>query len=99
MPDQAPNIDIKPGSGGRLVYDKERRTIVAQPATNAETVTTEGDYVIKGSGSDLLRIHFTDESMIITATENRPQKHVIICDISEAKELRDWLTRRIDEKV
>jgi hypothetical protein len=37
--------------------------------------------------------------MIVTATENRPQKHVIICDISEAKELRDWLTRRIDEEV
>lgn len=30
MPDQAPNIDIKPG-GGRLVYDKERRTIVSAP--------------------------------------------------------------------
>lgn len=29
MPDQAPNIDIEPGKGGRLVYDKERRTIVA----------------------------------------------------------------------
>jgi hypothetical protein len=29
---QAPNIDIKPGSGGRLVYDKARRTIVAQQA-------------------------------------------------------------------
>lgn len=99
MPDQAPNIDIKPGDGGRLVYDKERRTIVAQPATNIETVTTEGDYVIKGSGNDLLRIQFTDESMIITATENRPQKHVIICDVSEAKELRDWLTRRIEEQI
>lgn len=64
-----------------------------------ETVTTEGDYVIKGREGDLLRIHFTDESMIITATENWPQKHVIICDISEAKELRDWLTRRIEEEV
>lgn len=31
MPDQAPNIDIKPGAGGRLVYDKERKTIVAAP--------------------------------------------------------------------
>lgn len=59
--------------------------------------TLEGDYVIKGRGADLLRIHFTEESMIITATENRPQRHVIICDISEAKELRDWLIRRIEE--
>lgn len=64
-----------------------------------ETITTEGDYVIKGGGGDLLRVHFTDESMIITATENRPQKHVIVCDISEAKELRDWLTRRIEEPL
>jgi hypothetical protein len=64
-----------------------------------ETITTEGDYVIKGREGDLLRIHFTDESMIITATENRPQKHVIICDLSEAKELRDWLTRRIEEPI
>lgn len=30
MSDQAPNIDVKPGDKGRLVYDKERRTIVAQ---------------------------------------------------------------------
>jgi hypothetical protein len=64
-----------------------------------ETLTTEGDYVIKGHGGDLLRVHFTEESMVITATENRPQKHVIICDISEAKDLRDWLTRRIAEPV
>jgi hypothetical protein len=31
MTEQAPNIDIQPGEGGRLVYDKERRTIVAAP--------------------------------------------------------------------
>lgn len=31
MPDQAPNIDVKPGQGGKLVYDKTRRTIVAEP--------------------------------------------------------------------
>lgn len=30
MTEQAPNIDVKPGDGGRLVYDKERRTIVAE---------------------------------------------------------------------
>lgn len=29
--EDAPNIDIKPGQGGRLVYDKARRTIVAAP--------------------------------------------------------------------
>lgn len=31
MTDQAPNIDIKPGDGGRLVYDKTKRAIVAVP--------------------------------------------------------------------
>ena len=30
MTEMAPNIDIEPGSGGRLVYDKKRRTIVAE---------------------------------------------------------------------
>jgi hypothetical protein len=32
MPDQAPDIHFKPGDGPRLVYDKERKAIVAQPA-------------------------------------------------------------------
>lgn len=32
MPDQAPNIDVKSGQTGRLVYDKARRTIVAKQA-------------------------------------------------------------------
>lgn len=32
MDEQAPNIDVKPGQGGRLVYDKARRTIVAKQA-------------------------------------------------------------------
>jgi hypothetical protein len=31
MTEQAPNIDIQPGGGSRLVYDKARRTIVAAP--------------------------------------------------------------------
>jgi hypothetical protein len=30
MSEDAPNIDVKPGDGGRLVYDKARRTIVAE---------------------------------------------------------------------
>lgn len=42
MPDQAPNIDIKPGAGGRLVYDKARRTIVAEP--KAHKVMTPEEY-------------------------------------------------------
>lgn len=65
-----------------------------------ERLTTEGDFVVRGVGRDLLRFHMTDESMYVTANENHPgQRHVVICDISEAKELRDWLTRRIEEPI
>lgn len=42
MPDQAPNIDIEPGKGGRLVYDKQRRTIVAE--SKAHKVMTPEEY-------------------------------------------------------
>lgn len=28
--EDAPKIDVRPGEGGKLVYDKERRTIVAE---------------------------------------------------------------------
>jgi hypothetical protein len=62
-----------------------------------ETITREGDFVIKGRGNDLLRIHFTEDSMVITATESGRQ--IIICAVEEAVELRDWLTRRIEEPV
>lgn len=37
MPDQAPDIDLKPGASGRLVYDKARRTIVTVPHENQPT--------------------------------------------------------------
>jgi len=58
--------------------------------------TIEGDYVIKGGpGKDLLRVHFTAESMIITVKNYG----VVVCDIPEAKELRDWLTRRLEEDI
>jgi hypothetical protein len=59
------------------------------------TVETEDDYVIWARDMDLLRIHLTAEDMIVIATENYPQRHAIICNSSEAKQLRDWLTRRI----
>jgi len=41
MPDQAPNIDLQPG-GGRLVYDKARRAIVAE--RKAHKVMTPEEY-------------------------------------------------------
>ena len=37
MPEQDVPMDIKPGSGGRLRYDKERRTIVAVAALDTAT--------------------------------------------------------------
>lgn len=37
MPDQAPNIDIKPRDGSKLVYDKARRTIIAVPNERQQT--------------------------------------------------------------
>lgn len=43
MPDQAPNVDIEPGQGGRLVYDKERRTIIAERA--AWKIPSPRDYL------------------------------------------------------
>lgn len=43
MTDQAPNIDIKPG-GGRLVYDKERRTIVSLPMAS-DCARSEARYI------------------------------------------------------
>lgn len=62
--------------------------------------TVEGDFLLRSGnpGRDhLLRIHMTDESMIFTATEVNRQ--VIVADISEARELRDWLTRRLEEEI
>jgi hypothetical protein len=51
----------------------------------------------QGQGCGPLRIHLT-EDMIVTATENYLQRHLIIRDSSEAKQLRNWLTRRIEEE-
>jgi hypothetical protein len=50
MPDQAPNIDVKPGDKGRLVYDKARRAIVtAQPATSQTVPMTFDEWFLKVS--------------------------------------------------
>lgn len=51
-----------------------------------------GDFLLQGLNGDLLRIHMTEESMVITTTGR-----VIIGDRSEAKNLRDWLTCQLDE--
>ena len=61
----------------------------------------EGDFMIRAGRSNqpLLRINMTDDSMYITATETGCGTHRIIADISEAKELRDWLSRRLAEPI
>ncbi len=62
--------------------------------------TMEGDFLIRSGNpgrADLLRIHFTKEEMTITATESG--RSVIIASLSEAVELRDWLTRRLEEPI
>lgn len=64
--------------------------------------TTEGDFIIRSGNpgcAPLLRIEMTSESMIFTASEPTMQRQVIIADFSEAKELLDWLTRRLDEPL
>jgi hypothetical protein len=57
--------------------------------------TLEGDFLIQRGRQLLLRLHMTNESMIVTSTGS----HVIVADISEAKELQDWLKRCLDEEI
>lgn len=59
--------------------------------------TVEGDYVIRGNGREILRIHFSDESMTITAGANPNVLHTIVCTIEEGEELSKWIHRRIHE--
>lgn len=63
-----------------------------------ETITREGDLVIRGAGRDLLRFTAGEDQVTVTATE-LGSRQVIIISTTEAKELRDWLTRRLDEPV
>ncbi len=54
--------------------------------------TLEGDFVVRGNYSDILRAHFTDDSLIVTMGHQ-----VLVAGLSEAKELRDWIDRRLNE--
>lgn len=64
-----------------------------------EVVTIEGDFVLKGIGRDILRIHMSDDSMTVTTQCGGQNRNNVVCDISEARQLRDWLTRRLEEEV
>lgn len=60
-----------------------------------ETITREGDFVLKNNAhGDLLRAHMAEDALIIAV-----RQVVVSCAISEARELRDWLTRRLEEPV
>lgn len=54
--------------------------------------TLEGDFVIRGNYKDILRAQATDESLIV---KMGPQ--VLVASWNEAKELRDWIDRRLSE--
>lgn len=56
--------------------------------------TVEGDFVIRGSYKDILRAHTTNDSLIITMG---PQ--VVVASLDEAKALRDWIDRRLNEPI
>lgn len=62
-----------------------------------ETVTREGDYVLKGQGRALLRLHMNEGEMIITSDDYRGMH--TIASLSDVRELRDWLTRRLEEPI
>lgn len=55
--------------------------------------TVEGDFVVRGSYKDIFRAQATDESLIV---KMGPQ--IMVASWSEAKELRDWLDRRLNEE-
>jgi hypothetical protein len=57
------------------------------------TETVEGDFIFRDCHNRIMfRFLITDESMIITVPEHQT---VFIAAISDARELRDWITRRM----
>lgn len=58
--------------------------------------TLEGDFIIRTMSSELIRFHFTDDSLVITKRDGHVQ-HVVVCTISEAIELGVWLDKNINE--
>ena len=56
--------------------------------------TLEGDFVVRGTYKDIFRAHFTDDSFVMTMG---PQ--VMVASIDEAKSLRDWIDRKLNETL
>jgi hypothetical protein len=54
--------------------------------------TLEGDFVIRGNYKDILRVQATDASLIV---KMGPQ--IVVASLTEAKMLRDWIDRRLNE--
>jgi len=61
MPDQDVPIDVKPGQGGKLVYDKKRRTIIAVPDSQEALCTAPGsdDLTFGSLLYEMIRTQFT----------------------------------------
>lgn len=60
-----------------------------------ETITTEGDFVIKNAmGGDLLRVQCGEDGMSFSVSRS-----VISFTLEEAAELRDWIKLRLEEPV
>lgn len=60
-----------------------------------ETITREGDFVLKGGVGVMLRVHADEDAFTITLQS----PHSLTFAIDEAEELRDWLTRRLTETI
>ena len=61
-----------------------------------ETITTEGDFVIKnGEGHDLVRVHCGEDAMSFSILGTAHSTFTL----EEAAELRGWIDRRLTEAV
>lgn len=54
--------------------------------------TVEGDFVVSGNYNEIFRATATEDSLIVTMGPR-----VLVASLSEAKELRDWIDRRLNE--
>lgn len=61
-----------------------------------ETITREGDYIIRNArNSDLLRIHADEDTFTISMSATTS----LTMGADEMEEIRDWITRRLTESL
>ena len=58
------------------------------------------DFIVLSSGHVIFRIHMTAQSMVITFNEDGfcGLRQVIVADVTEARELCDWITDQLDPR-